>query len=107
MTSSPFLLNAVIHKYVEKYEFDAEFIQKVLVPFYVNNFSGGANTIEETFELLKKLKPCFLESSFNLQIWRTSHSNLPEQIGIETSKTLKPRKILAIFLNLNSKKFLN
>ena len=65
VTSSPFLLNAVIHKHVEKYEFDTEFVQKVLESFYVDDFSGGANTVEETFELFKKLKLRFLEGSFN------------------------------------------
>ena len=50
VTSSSFLVNAVIHKHVEKYEFDADFVQKVLESFYVDDFSGRANTIEETFE---------------------------------------------------------
>ena len=50
VTISSFLVNAVIHKHVEKYEFDADFVQKVLESFYVDDFSGRANTIEETFE---------------------------------------------------------
>ena len=59
-------------------------------------FSRGANTIEETFELFKKLKLRFLKGSSNLWKWGTNDSNLREQIGIETSKTLKPTKILGI-----------
>ena len=77
--SSLFLLNAVINKHVEKYEFDDEFVQEVLESFYVHDFSGGANAIEGTFELFKKLKIRFLEGSFNLRKWRANESNLREQ----------------------------
>ena len=61
VTNSPFLLNAVIRKHVVKYQFDAEFVQKVLESFYVDDFPVGANVIEKTFELFKKLKLHFLE----------------------------------------------
>ena len=94
--SLPFLLNAVIHKHAEEYEFDTEFVQKVLESIYMDDFAGGTNTIEKTFELFKKLKLRFLEGLFNLQKLRTSDSNLHEQIRIEGSKTLKPTKILGI-----------
>ena len=80
---------------LEKYEFDTQFVQKVLESFYMDDFSGGAN-IEETFELFKKLKLRFLGCSFNLRKWRTNDSNLREQIGIKTNKTWKPTAILGI-----------
>ena len=51
VTSSPFLLNGTIRKHMGNYEFDEEFVRKVLDSFYVDDFSGGENTLERAFEL--------------------------------------------------------
>ena len=53
VTSSPFILNAVICKHVEKYEFDNEFVQKVLESFYVYDFSGGSQYYRGNLNYLK------------------------------------------------------
>ena len=64
-TSSPFLLNCVIYKHVQTYNFDAEFVQKVIESFHVNDFIGEASSI--VFELFKKLNLRFLEGTFDLR----------------------------------------
>ena len=89
-TSSPFLLNPVIHKHVRKWEFMLNLYRKFWSPFFVDDCSGEANTIEEAFEAT------FSEGSFNLPKWRTNDSNLREHIGIKIGQTLKPTKIFVI-----------
>ena len=75
-TSSPFLLNGVVRKHVGQYDFDDEFVQKVIDSFYVDDFSGGANSLEGVNELFKKLKLRFIDGAFNLRKWRTNEPNL-------------------------------
>ena len=43
VTSSPFLLNQTIRKYVDSYKFDIGFVEKVIDSFYVDDFTGGAD----------------------------------------------------------------
>ena len=62
----------------------------------MDEFSGGANTIDEIFDLFKKLKLRFFEGLFNLRKWRLNDSNLREKFGMETNKTLTLTRILGI-----------
>ena len=62
----------------------------------MDEFSGGANTIDEIFDLFKKLKLHFFEGLFNLRKWRLNDSNLREKFGMETNKTLTLTRILGI-----------
>ena len=91
--SSPFLLNGVIRKHVGQYEFDDEFVQRVVDLFYVDDFSGGANSCVD--ELFKELKLRFIDSAFNLLKWRTNEPNLRKIIGDENPFS----KILGIIWN--------
>ena len=65
----------------------------------------GANTFLETFKVFKKLKLRFLEGLFKLRKWRTNDSNSREQIGVETSETLKQTKIFGILWDEQSDLF--
>ena len=76
VTSSPFLLNGVIRKHAGQYEFDNEFVQRVIDLFYVDDFSGVANSVEGIHELFKKLKLRFIDGAFTLCTWRTNEPNL-------------------------------
>ena len=49
-TSSPFLLNGMIRKDMRNYEFDEEFVRKVLDYFNVHDFLS-AKALFELFEL--------------------------------------------------------
>ena len=89
VTSSPSALNATIRKHVENYKFDEEFIRTVHDSFYVDDFVGGAETIEEAIALLKKLKLRFLEAHFYLRKWKTNNSelrNFINELSIETKQ---------------------
>ena len=45
VTSSPLLLNRIIRKHAGQYDIDGEFVQRVIGSFYVDDFSGGANSL--------------------------------------------------------------
>ena len=75
VTSSPFLLSGTIQKHVKNYNYDPEFITTVLRSFFVDDFTGGSNNAQNTFELFK-LKIRFLEGKFNVTKWRTNHAKL-------------------------------
>ena len=74
-------------KHAKNYEFDVEFMNKILDCFYIEDFIGGES------DLFKKLKLRFLDGHFHLRKWRTNDPKL--------------RKIISDILILcNQKKFL-
>ena len=56
VTSSPALLNQTIRKHTSNYDFDSEFSKKKLNSFFVDDFTGGEDTVEKGYLLFKKLK---------------------------------------------------
>ena len=96
VTSSPYLLNETICKHTQKYEFDVNFVKKVLESFYVDDFVSGENSFESAFELFKKLKLRFLEGSFNLKKWNTNNHNLRKLICENEKEITKNSKVLGI-----------
>ena len=76
VTSSPFCLNGTIRKHVQSYDFDKEFIDKVLSSFSVDDFIGGEESVTKAFELFKKLCPRFLEGHFLLRKWKINNLEL-------------------------------
>ena len=76
VTSSPFCLNGTIRKHVQSYDFDKEFIDKVLSSFFVDDFIGGEESVAKAFELFKKLRIRFLEGHFLLRKWKTNNLEL-------------------------------
>ena len=96
VTCSPFLLNAAIRKHAKNYEFDIDFVNKILDSFYVDDFTGGESDFYEALDLFKKLKLRFLDGHFHLRKWRTNDPKLREIISENTSNSLQPEKILEI-----------
>ena len=93
--SSPslFLLNATVKTHVEQYrESDAEFVDKVLKHFYVDDFNGGVEHFKAGVELYKKVKFRFLEGNFNVQRWQTNDSRLRDYINQQESLTFRDDK---------------
>ena len=76
VTSSPFCLNGTIRKHVQSYDFDKEFIDKVLSSFFVNDFIRGEESLAKVFELFKKLCIRFLEGHILLRKWKTNNLKL-------------------------------
>ena len=69
-------------------EIDPDFVKRVLRSLYADDFSGGANNIENGVDLYKKLKLRFLEAGFNLTKWRSNSENLNEIISkLEASQS--------------------
>ena len=99
VTRSPFLLNGVFRKHVENFRFSYGFVQTVLNPFYVDDFTGDANTPEEIYELFKNLKLRFLECAFNLRKLQRNDITLTKLIDAELDQNYTPSKILGIFWN--------
>ena len=64
MTSSPNLLNGTVQKHVKIYNFDFEFINKVVSYLCVDDFCGGENSFKKASELYKKLKSDSLKVYF-------------------------------------------
>ena len=65
---------------------------------YVDDFWGGANSLEGVHELFKKLKLRFIDGAFNLSKWRTNKPNLGKIIGDESHSS----KILDVIWNEKS-----
>ena len=114
VTSSPFLLNGKLHSDTEIRNFETEFIQKAIASFYVIDFLGGATSVEDAFQLLRKLKLQFLEGVLGLSKWRTDEPKLRELSGIILDENFQPNKILGILLdeekndiNIEMKNFAN
>ena len=85
VTSSPFCLNGTIRKHVQSYDFDKEFIDKVLSSFFVDDFIGGEESVAKAFELFKKLRIRFLEGHFLLRKWKTNNLKLRDLINHNNS----------------------
>ena len=75
VTSFPFLLNGTVRKHTEKYDYDTEFVERVLRSFFVDDFTGGEKDLLKAFTLFQKLKLRFLEGLFHLRKWRTNDLN--------------------------------
>ena len=77
-------------------------VQKTLLPFFIDDFTGGEFSIGTAFELYKKFKLRFLEGHFNLRKWRTNNQKLREKINeIESisENVLQNSKILGLILD--------
>ena len=97
VTGLPFLLNGVIRKHLGRYQydFDDEFVQRLIDSFYVDDFAGGANSLERLNELFKKLKLRFIDGPFDLRKCRINKQNLRKIIGNENPSS----KIVGIIWN--------
>ena len=51
--SSPYRLNQTIRKHIESYEFDMNFVKKVLDSFFVDDFWGGENNFDNALKFYK------------------------------------------------------
>ena len=73
-------LNRTVRKHTSNYNFDSDFVTKVVDLFFVDDFTGGEDTAERAYLLFKKLKLRSLEGRFNLTKWRTNDKELRELI---------------------------
>ena len=71
VNSSPFLLTATIAHHINSYSScDPGFVEKFLSSPYVDDFSGGAGTTADAYELYLKAHKYMLDGRFNLRKWQ-------------------------------------
>ena len=80
VTSSSFCLNGTILRHVQNFNFNKEFIDKVLSSFFVDDFIGSEESVRKTFELFKKLCIRYLEEHFLFRKWKTNNLELRDLI---------------------------
>ena len=90
------MLNGTVRKHTSNYNFDSDFVTKIVHSFFVADFAGGEDTVEKAYLLFEKLKYRFLEGCFNLKKWKTNDKELRELI-CDNDTSIKPIK-LKIFL---------
>ena len=82
LTCSPFLLNATVQFYLNRYRAeDPLFVDKVLRLFYIDDLSTGDDTVDRTYELYTKTKTRMATGSFNLRKFVTNSSELRKRIA--------------------------
>ena len=68
MSSSPFLLNAMIRPHMERYvTLYPEFVEKFLRSIYVDDVSYGADDPDSAYELYERSKQTLAEGGFNMR----------------------------------------
>ena len=79
VTSSPFLLNAILLKHITSYEReDPEFANQMLRSLYVDDLSLSLE--DEAYELYLKSRERMAQGGFNLRKWLTNSRPLMEKI---------------------------
>ena len=89
---SPFLLNASISHHIQQYSDDPVFVERFLSSLYVDDFSGGANTTPETYQLFLKSRARMAEGGFNLRKWQSNDAELMQLINSHVEQTSLERK---------------
>ena len=81
LTPSPAILNMVIHHHLAECGSQEPQITELLATsLYVDDFVGGANDVEEAFEVYQKSKMIMREGRFNLRKWNTNSNLLRKRI---------------------------
>lgn len=80
------------------------FVDKVLDSFYVDDFSGEENDLDNPLELDKKLKLRFSEGLFYLRKWRANHTVL--RTLISENKEIKLSQILGVIWDEDKDNFI-
>ena len=85
---SPALLNAVLEKHLAQYAESEPSVFRLLVhSFYVDDFIGGAASIQEGEEVYNKARRILEEGGFNLRKWHTNVLSLQKQMTSDTKSS--------------------
>ena len=81
VTSSPFLLNATLHKHITSDEKDdPEFVKQMLRSLFVDDLSLTLADVEEAYQLYLKSRERINQGGFNLCKWLSKSKPLVERI---------------------------
>ena len=82
VSSSPFLLNAVIQHHLHQYsDRDPEFVRTMIEGFFVDDLVMSCKNTATAFEFYDKAKNRMSEGGFRLRKWKTSDKALGEAIA--------------------------
>ena len=102
-SSSPTVTQFVLKKHGESIReaFGDEVYQIIVRYFYVDDGSGGSNSLEACKKLCKDLKAAMEKGGFSLGKWKFSHKEIGEALGQEEEEERpEEEKILGIIWNL-------
>ena len=89
LTPSPAILNGVIQTHPTHYLLTEPTLSKQLAEgFYVDDFTGGAETVQEGLNIYEKAKELMRKGGFNLHKWHTNSADLQQRIDYLESATL-------------------
>ena len=81
LTPSPAILNGIIQTHLTRYILTKPTLSKQLAEgFYIDDFTGGAETVEEAFTTYEKAKELMRKGGFNLRKWHTNSADLQQKI---------------------------
>ena len=81
LTPSPAILNGVIQQHLTRYLLTEPAVASQLAEsLYVDDFTGGAHTIDEGLHIYKTAKELMQKGGFNLRKWRTNNPTLQQRI---------------------------
>lgn len=117
LTCSPFILRAVILKHLKLYEDRfPETVAQLRLQLYVDDWLGGADTLEEAVQRIKEAQIIFDDAKMELTKWTTNSSELeaalpeikfhktPTVIGTSSLST-DTAKALGVYWNQESDQF--
>ena len=82
LTSSPAILNAVIQKHLSCYrDSEPRIMQLLAESFYVDDFVGGVNNVEEGYKVFQTSRKVMKEGGFNLRKWHTNDMGLQAKMS--------------------------
>ena len=82
VSSSPFLLNAVIRHHLNKYQTeDPDFTRNMIEGFFVDDLVTSCKSTSEAYSLYEKAKQRMLEAGLRLRKWKTNDKDMREKIA--------------------------
>ncbi len=101
--SSPSMLNLTVDHHLSKY--NTQVAQLIKQNIYVDNFIGGANSVEECSDIYNEGKAMFNDASMNLREWCSNDKEFMSKIPIlDKAKTTPSPKVLGMTWDLDSDK---
>ena len=103
LTPSPAILNETIHHHVTRYLLTEPVIAEILASgFYVDDFTSGAQTVEEGFNIYQKARYLMKQGGFNLRKWRTNSKNLQQKINLMQGESSESQKVRLLGVKWNT-----
>ena len=91
VTSSPFLLTATINFHFAQYD-EVELVENILRSVHVDDFTGGSDSLEDSYNLFKECKQKLADGGFMLRKFQSNSDKL-EHVVYRNHPDAKPEVI--------------